>query len=575
MTPADELFEYLATGPTPDCDDIFAAAMPDADGPTFERIVTRLLARGHDASLGALISQFDRLPSDAQSRVRSDPRKLRAGLARALSSPSPAARQHALRLMLDEPSPNLAHYLPDLLRSSDTDVSKLAAQALRRMAERALEPIAATDAQRRADHALILRALRDAVRTFEAHYRLEAIEACLWHAASLGEGLWTALDDRKSALGTAVAQHLADWRHPRLAAFLLLALARQNWRRPALEMLANWSTPEERLALIRCLPLMKNEEVRRAAHAMHKPGWYIDLNDDFLDPLAADDRAAAVYWALFVGVSDEDRRRLLVRWHRSRHPEAGSAAIWALAEMGDARAVALLNEQAHAPQDTPDAILWLRAARSDPGRALRGRSHRGPGAAPMPSSAEPQRPAPGAAAAPPLRTASSDAEEFHLLWQVCRRRAMREDAELLEVVRANIGVWRDALLAQLRSADPRDRILVLRVLGTSELAAAFRAELRSLLGDPVEGIRRLAETLLNASNADDALPIGAAAPVLPAEADATRIRSELRRLLEQLVAAEHDTGQFENLLAQVRGLVALTSGPTPPAASASSPETTT
>ncbi|MFQ5807957.1 MAG: hypothetical protein ACE5I3_16045, partial [Phycisphaerae bacterium] len=61
MRLVDRLYDWLSQGPTPDCDRIFAAALPHAEPAWSERIVRILLKRGQEASWAALIGRYDQL----------------------------------------------------------------------------------------------------------------------------------------------------------------------------------------------------------------------------------------------------------------------------------------------------------------------------------------------------------------------------------------------------------------------------------------------------------------------------------------------------------------------------------
>src|SRR5262245_19746064 len=96
MPLSDRLYLWLASGPTPDCDEILAGALPHAEPPWDARILRVLLERDHDASWGGLIGALDRLPAEVRTAVFANRDKLCAGIATALKARLPSQRLNAL-----------------------------------------------------------------------------------------------------------------------------------------------------------------------------------------------------------------------------------------------------------------------------------------------------------------------------------------------------------------------------------------------------------------------------------------------------------------------------------------------
>jgi hypothetical protein len=151
----------------------------------------------------------------------------------------------------------------------------------------------------------------------------------------------------------------------------------------------------------------------------------------------------------------------------------------------------------------------------------------------------------------------ADGADFALLWQTCRRTPPGERGPLLDTLRANSVPWRRRLSAYLASADPRDRLLALQVVSFRDLAARHRQQIKALLNDPSEGIRRIAEHLLKTldpSNPSEAPPPGR--PALATDEwplDGATARKRLTELLDRLTGAGE--GADAQLVAEVRSLM--------------------
>ena len=113
----------------------------------------------------------------------------------------------------------------------------------------------------------------------------------------------------------------------------------------------------------------------------------------------------------------------------------------------------------------------------------------------------------------------------------------------------------------LKSPDPRDRILVLQIISSHELALQYRRDLQRLADDPTEPIRTLTRALLE-TVASRPAPAGRA-PGAPRQATESATsqaaaREELDTLLAQLAPVQPTSsdpltlGRIRQLLRRVR-----------------------
>jgi hypothetical protein len=566
----DELYEWLAAGPTPDCDEIFGAALEHAESPYIERIIGHLFGRQNDAAWATLIANYRRLPLEARQQLGANANLVRTGLALALGSPSASARCNALVALVEQPCPTLAYLLPDLLRDVSDDVRKAAVPALRRLAEVVADQVPAPnwDESRRREYALarteVAKALQRALHTFDRPYRLEAVELSLWFVQELGDELWQRLSDRRSPCAHIVSNHLPEWNSPRLARFLLQALTHPPWRRLALQILQSWSRLEEVSALLSQSDLLADAELCRRLGALRQPGWLDQLAREGLRDLPVDGRPHAPVWVCHLGLSDAEKVEVLSGWLDTGDVDVQRACVSALAALATPPALARL---AHAAEgSSPMAALARQCMRGESGAGADTRAAADAGQGGSPPAADPGTPS----------TRLSAIDEWTDLRSACTEKIRAEDAALIALVRNDLEASRPQVGAHLRSADPRERLLGLRVIAGAQCAGDFAAELQALLEDPVDAIRRLARTVLGAgpptaresepAPAPAATPRGAApnpqtagkpASAAPAsfQSDPAEVRHELRRALARLLADESQSLSTAELVRQLRDLL--------------------
>ena len=214
MAQVDALYRWLETLPAPRAEEIFAAALEHAEPAYAERIIGLLLTRNTEAAWTGLLANWPRLGRQTQDRLRCQPQRWRAALVLALQTGTPRARCQALSLLAAEPCPSLCYLLPDALRATSEEVRQAAALTLRKMAEAVLEPVDLPTLERqpvfasRDGRAEVAGAVREALQTFELHYRREVLEISLWFARDLGSTLWEMLNDPRNAGTQAVRQQL-------------------------------------------------------------------------------------------------------------------------------------------------------------------------------------------------------------------------------------------------------------------------------------------------------------------------------------------------------------------------------
>lgn len=515
MPAVDRLYRWLAQSADPGCDQMLGAALEHAEPTWLARMVTVLLERGSERSWTQLVGQYEKLPDDAKARLRAAPDRWEAAIAQAVRAPSPRVRENAVRAMESDPTTRLAYLLPELLHDAAPHVRDRAAAALREIAARAADPPrdGYLGEAHAADRRRAAAAVREALRRFETHHRLETIEAGLWYADELGADLWDVLSSQRLRAGAIADEQLEHWNSPRLAGFLLGALDRSGWRSKAAALLERWSSPGELAALLSAAALLDVEQIRQNVALIAEPKWFAGAGEGLAAiPLGL--RPPAVRWVLAANLCDEQRLALLTNWIEQGDPELRAAAVFGLAQLTHVSVVAALRHAIHLRNPQAVFARWLLMAAD--GSLTR------------------------VAAAPASATGQPDPElaaELAALGRVCRRLPLAQREPLAALLRSNLDAWRAQVPLYLESPDPRDRLLVLQVAATPAAIGALREELDLFWAAPTEQLRRLAESLVRAYT----LPLH---PPTPAELIATTAlrsndglaqpRRRLRGLLNQL-----------------------------------------
>ncbi len=539
MRLVDRLYDWLAQGPAPACDRVFATALEHAEPAWAERIVNVLLTRAKDASWAALIGQYERLAPNIKKTIHDNDELFQGGIALALRTTATEPRTNALLALDDAPHSKLAYLIPNVLRDSQPKVRALAGQVWRKLVDRFLTDTPQPDdedarrAYRDVRYQLSL-AQGEALRTFDLHRRTEVLETAVWLARDLGDSLWNLLANRRSRAGAMLAENLPTWDNARAAYFLVTALQHKGWRDPAVTALANWRSREHLEALLREDDLLKDPAICRGLAFVQSPPWFtqckLDLSD--IDPEL---RPNAPRWVSQAGFRECEKTALLSGWLKSADDRVHRAAVYALAEIDSDGARALLKEVAESASPLASFARWCVLSDGTSGGPL----------PPMgPNDAVDQE------------SIDEIEGDCTMLWQVCRRTNPNERAEFIAALREHAHIWHERLRSYMHSPDPRDRILVLQVISTEELALRFRHDLQEMFNDPIEGIRNLAQTLVRTVSRRPA-PANPRSPIAhdaAAHGTTDTARRELRASLEQL-ATGNAPNDSEELVGRVRGLL--------------------
>lgn len=339
MPLADRLYEWLAVEPSSDADLILSAGLERAEPGYAERIERTLLGRGSTLALAGLIRRWSALHEATRQALRERPEQMNQGIAAALRSGPADARLNALLAFEDALPARLAYLLPAAMRDAAPRVRSTAGEVLYKTASAFLqrsglpsEAAAVALSTYAAERRSLVQAVREAVRTFDLHRRVEALEVGTWFSRELDGALWEQLDNPRSRARSVVAELLPSWNRPWMAGFLLEALTRSEWRIVALRRLSQWGHRDELLALLRESDLLDNPEVARRLAAIRDPVWF-DHVEARLAELPGELRRHVPRWIRWLGLADEVKLKALLACFQTGEEPVQRAALYALAAL--------------------------------------------------------------------------------------------------------------------------------------------------------------------------------------------------------------------------------------------------
>ncbi|MGE0480659.1 MAG: hypothetical protein AB7Q17_09320 [Phycisphaerae bacterium] len=517
MRLVDEFYTWLIQGPTPDCDEILAAGLACAEPEFFDQIIATLMQRGYVASWTSLIGHYDQLAPDTREKLHANEQHLEAGIEGVLRGGSAEARAAAMSALLHRPFPRLAYLLPRALLEPSRKLREAASEVLARTVDtflaeqdrRAAREGPGAYLDRRSERVSLRDAATEVLRTFDRHHRVELVEPCIWLASEIGDELWELLENRRSKCGRVVLEQLPAWSNTRVAGFLVMALGHDDWRSPAQHVLRTWKTLPQFVALLRHTQLASRPSLARALGGIRSPEWFLSI-DTNLSQIPQHLRPAVPWWICRVAMNEPDRLTCLTRWARCPDGAVQRAVAYALAALGTPAAMHALRLLVGGSGVPAVFARWcLRGAgQPAPTREAPAPGSRTGAAALTSSTADPgDGPSRREAGGTPDSGGGTGArpdDDFVRLWPRLKRAAPAEREELLAAMRRAVQAAPELLLAQVRSPDVRDRMLVLDIAEQTDLVERYPLELRPLCADSSIDVRRRAQALFGMSPAESA-----------------------------------------------------------------------
>ncbi len=241
------------------------------------RVAQLLLHRKHSPSLGTLVGRFQKLSEPSQAILITRIGELTEAVRVAIRSSAVESREGAIEIIRRSLSASFANLLAEGMRSHCPVTRDLCAKALNEMAARQVEssltePREEGAGREAASEDELVGALQEAVATWEAHYHAKVLEAAMWMSARLHRTLHAKLADSRSRMVHMLNGLIHATSDPRMADFLLRALAWGSLREGAADAIARASGKLLK-AIVAKADLLCDPAIERGFQAVQECRW--------------------------------------------------------------------------------------------------------------------------------------------------------------------------------------------------------------------------------------------------------------------------------------------------------------
>ncbi|MBN1489169.1 MAG: HEAT repeat domain-containing protein [Phycisphaerae bacterium] len=485
--PKPSRYDFLAASKNLAADGALATALSCAEPGVMPAIVDALLARRRPAGLAAIVACFDRLDEVQQRRVVNLSDDLYGAFRDCCSSEDPQSRLNVISIIVKGRRPRLAYLLASLLRDSSPKVREAAALALRDLVAWFLDdttvwierfgrmvpddPGAVAEALHR--RSLDRRQLTDstlaALESFDTHHHPPVVEAALWLADELGNRLWKVLEAPGGHARRAALELLNGAPGPLMVPVAIEAMGHSDFRPAVVRMLSTKHSNEIPAMWLRQEWRLMTDAIRKAFRTVKSwPNMIAAMHR--LDRWDGDLQARAVRMISATGLPMETKMDLLQHMWLHGDPVARRAVAWALIDMKEPEATALLHTISR-EKGTPGAAAARREVKR---RRREKRRHQ-------------------SEAPPPV--AASTQSEIDRFWGKFDTLGAAEQATQAASLLADASNL-DAVLRKLASPSSTTRVRALRMLTTAGLAPAVAHAIYGLAHDRDSMVRSAAMTAI-------------------------------------------------------------------------------
>lgn len=460
------VFRHLAREENLAVDAALLAAWPQLEDGALDPAVQLIVERGRAASQAALVARFREGDPTRRSVILKHVTGLFSGLRKCIHGASLDERASAMEVIVRSDNGRLLYLLADALRLPDRRTREMAAAALHLATSRFLKRIHEGHG---ADDAIVLQslasgltdALHTAVWRWETHHQKNVLQAAMW----LSDRVWPSFRKKLDQPQTKIARVLNDMMNratdPRLAGFILRALAIPALRPTAARAIGQATDLSFIRAILAQSWLLNDPSIGHGARWIRESPW---LHRDVatLLKLDGDAASAAVRLLAVVGGSQERRLDQYRELIGVGSPQHRRAVVWQLVDDSSDPATTVLSTMANrcAEDIRPIAIRELRRRQRD----MRGTV--GVAASAGPSVMQP-----------------SVRDAFERYWEAVDQNDTATRAQALDA----LGRLGDDLVVPLRtkltSPQPLERARALRVAGALGLIAKLQEPVYGLVHD--------------------------------------------------------------------------------------------
>jgi len=330
-----------------------------------------LLIRGHSPSLARVVGRLNDYGDGLQRLIFARAKELSAGMRVAIVSPSYQERASAIETIVRGDAGRSAYLLADALRSRCGRTRELAASGLHRMTARLLErldagPFAAEIGELDARANGLAEALGTAVQRWEIHLQPKVLEAALWLGDRVEPAILKKLQERRTKIARVLNDLLEGTSDPRLAGFVLRALAISVLRSAAARAISRTRDIAFLRAVFTESWLLTDARIEQGCRRIRDGQWLRSAVDVLL---MLDESAVcgAVSFLAAVGGRPERRIELFRELVGMGRAKIRRAVLWRLIHDNSEAATDLLTVMAARPGDSVAMMAAREVRRRRPG----------------------------------------------------------------------------------------------------------------------------------------------------------------------------------------------------------------
>jgi len=251
-------------------DHAIAEALPTADPAARDRAVDILLQRGQLPGLIGLVRYYDGFTAEQQQRILDKLADLEPALRSVAGSADRQGRTNVVTIIGRTGAVQLSYLLAQMLRVSDSRLTRSAATELLRMARRSIPAAYDTAPESRRRHAFVLNAVIDACACFHQHRRRDVLLASLCFVPHVDPRLVHHTLNRKAAAFPALGEAIAQADHPISCRALLPLAGVEGMLEPVVRGLAQGRAGENLGLVLRFAHLVAAPPVRFAVRHVRR-----------------------------------------------------------------------------------------------------------------------------------------------------------------------------------------------------------------------------------------------------------------------------------------------------------------
>ncbi len=479
-TPFPAAFALLNDEQNPAADAALVEVLPQLEPRAQATALGMLLKRGHAPSLEGVVGGFHKFDGTLPELILHYAGDLSVGVRLAIGSTVFEHRANAVEIIVQSDNAQLAYLLAEALRSRCSRTRELASEALYRMTARLLEGYEAgggTERRQRLDEFraradYLAEALRVVVRRWENHFQPKALVAALWMGDRVEPALLKKLQEPRTRIAHMLNELLESASDPRLAGFVLRALAIPELRQAAAHAISRAHDTDFLRAVFNECWLLGDARIEHGCRWIRSAAWRHEALG-LLFELDESVVGGAVRFLTAIGGQQDQQNDLARALMGSSREEVRRAVVWQLvADRSDA-AGDLLTVVAARPGDAVARMaareLGRRRVSEDGGSK---------------------------AAAAQRKAASPESDLFEQCWERFDAICSEEPSRAADAIREDFPNIIPVLRNKLASCEVLGRARALRLASALGVVDELEESVQRLAHDPEPVVRSLAVRML-------------------------------------------------------------------------------